>query len=193
MTASKWRQNTSNAQSNSTLGLCWQEKTWQWEWIETKADWTVEHAAAAASSSTACQGPLSCQNPAGPQNAHCCAGFILMWRYLICGFGGGGFGAGAELAPGQGKGADSALRPLRSCSSSCLPDWRAVDQPESSSLNTKPDSGKLPGAYCTQGVNSSGARSQFRLRIWKKVKQVKVDVEIFNLSSNCCHLICQSD
>lgn len=75
----------------------------------------------------------------------------LVWRYLICGFGGGGFGAGAERAPGQGKGVDSALRPPRS-SSSCLPDWRAVDQPESSSLNTKPDSGQLPGAYYTTRV-----------------------------------------
>lgn len=80
----------------------------------------------------------------------------LVWRYLICGFGGGVFGVGAEWAPGQGKGVDSALRLPRSCSSSCLPDWRAADQLESSSLNTKPDSGKLPGAYYTEGFNSTG-------------------------------------
>lgn len=72
---------------------------------------------------------------------------LLVWHYLIFAFGEGGFGAGAEWAPEQGKGVDSALHPLRSCSSSCLPEWRAVDQLESSSLNTKPDLGKLPGAY----------------------------------------------
>lgn len=84
----------------------------------------------------------------------CCCFLSLVWRYLICAFGGGGFGDGAYWAPGEGKGADSALRPPRSCSSSCLPDWRAVDQPESSSLNTKSDSGELPGAYYTQAFKS---------------------------------------
>lgn len=69
-----------------------------------------------------------------------------MELYLICAFGEGG--CGAVRAPGQGKGVGSVLHPLRSCSSSCRPHWRAVDQLESSSLNTKPDSGELPGAYC---------------------------------------------
>lgn len=80
---------------------------------------------------------------------------LLVWHYLIFAFGEGGFGAGAEWAPEQGKGVDSALHPLRSCSSSCLPEWRAVDQLESSSLNTKPDLGKLPGAYYIKEFNST--------------------------------------
>lgn len=79
-----------------------------------------------------------------------------MWHYLICAFGGGGFEGGADWAPGQRKGADSARGTLRSRSSSCLPDWRAVDQPESSSLNTKPDSDELPGAHRTQTLPLAG-------------------------------------
>lgn len=79
-----------------------------------------------------------------------CPPLLLVELYLICAFGEGGFGA--VRAPGQGKGVGSVLHRLRSCSSSCQPHWRAVDQLESSSLNTKPDLGELPGAYYNQCV-----------------------------------------
>lgn len=165
------------------------------EHVWTKVDLTVEHAASAASRSTA--------RPCERDSDHCLLlktasslrrlgamlVLSLVWRYLICAFGGGGFGVGAEWAPGQGKGADSALRPPRSCSSSCLPDWRAVDQPESSSLNTKPDSGKLPGAYYTQGFNSTGTCSWcLDYVLGRKVKKVRASGETFNWTLHCCHL-----
>lgn len=141
----------------------------QWQWTCMNKGWFNSRTCSISSIQVHSEAlwarlrPLSpVKNSVEPQKARCHAGFIVsVWRYLICAFGGGGFGVGAEWAPGQGKGADSALRPPRSCSSSCLPDWRAVDQPESSSLNTKPDSGKLPGAYYTQGL-------MFRLCIRKE-------------------------
>lgn len=137
-------------------GIHWHEEIFMLkrpQWTH-KVDLTVEYAVSAVSRSTARPREHDCRllkTASTPRRLGAMLVLSLVWRYLICGFGGGGFGVGAEWAPGQGKGADSALRPPRSCSSSCLPDWRAVDQPESSSLNTKPDSGKLPGAYCKQG------------------------------------------
>lgn len=168
--------------------------------VQTKVDLTVEHAASAASMSTArhCEWVsdrcLLLKTASSLRRPSAMLVLSLVWRYLICVFGEGGFGVGAEWAPGQGKGADSALRPLRSCSSSCLPDWRAVDQPESSSLNTKPDSGKLPGAYYTQGFNSSGTCSWCLDDVsGRKVKKVRALGETFNLTLLLLVLICPSE
>lgn len=97
----------------------------------------------------------------------------LVRCYLICGFGGGGFGVGAEWAPGQGKGADSALHPLRSCSSSCLPDWRAVDQPESSSLNTNQTRVSYQGLFTHTGSNQFNWNVIFIFVSGRKVKKVR--------------------
>lgn len=99
----------------------------------------------------------------------------LVELYLICAFGEGGFGA--VQAPGRDKGVGSVLHPLRSCSSSCRPHWRAAGQLESSSLNTKPDLGKLPGAYYKQGFQiSESVFWTFRWLWGKKVKNVRVSV-----------------
>lgn len=87
---------------------------------------TQKHAGSAASSPTVWPGLSSKAPPRKPTTHDTCSAVLVLFlkvcRYLICGLGGNGCGVWAELAPGQGKGVDSALHPLRSCSSSCLPD-----------------------------------------------------------------------
>lgn len=140
-----------------------------WQWPCVNKDW-VQHAATVSRSRARPHvGDKSAQSLWQLAST---LPLSLVELYLICAFGEGGFGA--AQAPGQGKGVGSVLHPLRSCSSSCRPHWRAADQLESSSLNTKPDLGKLPGAHYKQGFqfNASVFR-MFRYLLGRKVKNVR--------------------
>lgn len=126
-------------------------------------------------------GSLSCWNINFFCFCFCLFSLSLVWHYLIGAIGGGGCAVGADWALGKGRGAGSAHGTPRSRSSSCLPDWRAVDHMESSSLNTKPDSGELPGAHCTQALQLIQLRAIWFMTLTIMNRRLKFREKIFLL------------